>query len=346
LAPAEAAGFDDPWLDELARSIWKKPQFSMVPIDYEPVPRRAYAGRRNGNLPRVVFVGIPSDFGTAFLLHLLRRHTNLVAVVCSTRWQRTHPKADLLARIAGQVGIPVEVAANVNAPAFVRSLARYEPDVIVMASFDQILKAEPLAVPRLGWMNIHPSLLPRHRGPEPIYWSIVQGDQESGVTLHWTIPRVDAGPILAQARVRLRPHDTAGTLCKRIVRAGLGALDETLLRLEQGKTEGTLPDIDQGSYEPPVSKTELEWDQPFPSLERLVRAGQPDQPPFFTVEGERRYVTSLRNLRPRQGEQPGVLEGAARGEVLAATRDAVVVAGWRRVGHSHAVRPLRRQQFP
>lgn len=115
MTPAEASGFEDPWLEELARSIWDKPQFSMVPIDYEPVPRR-HAGRRVRSGPRVVFVGIPSDYGTAFLLHLIRRRTNLAAVVCSTRWQRTHPKADLLARIAGQAGVPVEVAASVARP--------------------------------------------------------------------------------------------------------------------------------------------------------------------------------------------------------------------------------------
>jgi methionyl-tRNA formyltransferase len=346
LALAEQLGLGDPWLDELAQSIWEKPEYSMVPIDYEPVPLQAYRRRASTEGPRVVFVGIPSDYGTAFLLHLVRRRTNLAAVVCSTRWQRTHPKADLIARIAGHIGCPVEVAANVNAAPFVRSLARYQPDLVVMASFDQILGADPLAAGRLGWMNVHPSLLPRHRGPEPIYWAIAQGDQESGVTLHWAARRIDAGPILTQRRLPIRSDDTAGTLCKRIVEAGLEALDETFLRLGRGEIEGILPDLRQGTYEPPVRQTALDWDQPYQSVERLVRAGHPDQPPFFVRQGERRFVTGVRRLRPRDREKPGLLMAGSEEEALAATRDAVVGVSWRRVGHSHAVRPLRRQQFP
>src|SRR5207253_870063 len=150
--------------------------------------------------PRVVFFGIPSDYGTAFLLHLIERRANLVAAVCSARWQRTHPKPDLIARIAGHLGRPVEVTADANAQAFVRCLKAYEPEVVVMASFDQILKAETLAVPKRGWLNIHPSLLPRHRGPEPIYWTIANGDRKGGISVHLTVPRIDAGPILAQRR--------------------------------------------------------------------------------------------------------------------------------------------------
>jgi len=153
----------------------------MVPIDLEEVPAQPYAGPRlDDRGPRVVFFGIPSDYGTAFLLHLIEKRVNLVAVVCSTRWQRTHPKADLIARIAGYLGRPVEVTADANSEAFVRCLHAYEPDIVVMASFDQILTAQTLAVPTRGWLNVHPSLLPRHRGPEPIYWTIVEGDREVG----------------------------------------------------------------------------------------------------------------------------------------------------------------------
>jgi len=131
----------------------------MVPIDYDVVPRRPYAGPREGTGPRIVFFGIPSDYGTAFFLHLIERQANIVAAVCSTRWQRTHPKADLIARIAGHLGRPVEVTSNANADAFVRCLQGYQPDVVVMASFDQILKpgADRGSEPRLAQ---HPPIAP------------------------------------------------------------------------------------------------------------------------------------------------------------------------------------------
>jgi methionyl-tRNA formyltransferase len=338
---------DDPWLDELARRIWSKPEFSMVPIDVDEVPRAPYSGpplAEHGL--RVVFFGIPSDYGTAFLLHLIERRVNLVAAVCSTRWQRTHPKADLIARIAGHLGRPVEVTADANAEAFVRCLAGYEPDVVVMASFDQILKPETLAVPKRAWLNIHPSLLPRHRGPEPIYWTIANGDREAGITVHRTVPRIDAGPILAQRRVTVAAEDTAGTLARRLVAAGLPALDETLAELESGMAQPIPTGLEAESYEPPVRQTGLDWDHPLTQIERLVRAGHPDQPPYFTYRGQRRFVYGVRRVRPRAGEPLGVTTSRLPDETLAVVRDAVVALRWRPVGHTHAVRPLARQQFP
>jgi methionyl-tRNA formyltransferase len=343
----QRSSFDDAWLDELATRIWSKPEFSMVPIDVEEVPARPYAGPRlDDHGLRIVFCGIPSDYGTAFLLHLIEKRVNLVAAVSSTRWQRTHPKPDLVGRIAGHLGRPVEVTANANAEPFVRCLQAYRPDVVVMASFDQILTAETLAVPTRGWLNIHPSLLPRHRGPEPIYWTIANGDAEAGITVHLTVPRIDAGPILAQRRTKVADNETAGTLSKKLVAEGLGALDETLARLREGKAEATPVDPKLGSYEPPVRQAELDWDQPFQRIDRLVRAGTPDQPPFFTYRGQRRYVHGIRRIRTRSGERPGALSPLPAGEMVAVVQDAVVAVRWRREGHTHAVRPLAKQQFP
>ncbi len=346
-AQDQRPGFDDPWLDELATRIWSKPEFSMVPIDVAEVPMRPYAGPRLDERGlRVVFCGIPSDYGTAFLLHLIEKRVNLVAAVCSTRWQRTHPKPDLVARIAGHLGRPVEVTANASAGPFVRCLQAYRPDVVVMASFDQILTAETLAVPVRGWLNIHPSLLPLHRGPEPIYWTIANGDTEAGITVHLTVPRIDAGPILAQRRTKVSDNETAGTLSKKLVAEGLLALDETLAQLAAGTAKAVPVDSRDGSYEPPVRHAELDWDQPLEQIDRLVRAGHPDQPPYFTSRGQRRYVYGVRGIRPRSKERRGVLTPLPAGEMLAVVRDAVVAVRWQPVGHTHAVRPLAKQQFP
>jgi len=357
VAVPQRGSLDDPWLDELSTRIWTKPEFSMVPIDVDEVPRGRYSGPPlDERGPRVVFFGIPSDYGTAFLLHLIEKRTNLVAVVCSTRWQRTHPKADLIARIAGHLGRPVEVTADANAEAFVRSLRAYQPDIVVMASFDQILAAATLAVPSRGWLNIHPSLLPRHRGPEPIYWTIANGDAEAGISVHLTVPRIDAGPILAQRRIPVLDQDTAGTLSKRLVAEGLAALDETVGRLEAGSA-GAIAPAERGSYEPPVRQTGLDWDQPYEHIDRLVRAGHPDQPPFFTHRGRRRYVYAVRRVDPdplnterlkrsHGSKAPLAWAGGPANEMLVAVRDAVVAVRWQPVGHTHAVRPLAKQQFP
>jgi len=354
-ALAQPRSLEDPWLDDLANQIWSKPEFSMVPIDYEAVPRGPYSGPRlDARGLRVVFCGIPSDYGTAFLLHLIERRVNLVAAVCSTRWQRTHPKTDLIARIAGHLGRPVEITANANAETFTRSLRAYQPDLVVMASFDQILAPETLAVPSRGWLNIHPSLLPRHRGPEPIYWTIANGDREAGITVHLTEPRIDAGPILAQRRVDVFDGETAGSLSKRLVAEGLSALDETLDGLSSGRAKPVANEFEAASYEGPVRQIGIDWDQPFAQIDRLVRAGHPDQPPYFTYRGRRRYIYAVRRVKsdaiseatgagPRA---PAPWVGGPGDEMLAIVRDAVVAVRWQPVGHTHAVRPLAKQQFP
>lgn len=346
-ALAHGRSLDDPWLSELATQIWSKEEFSMVPIDSEAVPRGPYIGPAlDEQGPRIIFCGIPSDYGTAFLLHLIERHVNLVAAVCSARWQRTHPKADLVARIAGHLGRPVEVTADANADAFVRCLKGYAPDVVVMASFDQILTAPTLEVPRRGWLNVHPSLLPRHRGPEPIYWTIANGDPEAGITVHLTVPRIDAGPILAQRRVEVLPTDTAGTLSKRLVMEGLDALDETLAALRKATARPITATPEKGSYEPPVRSTELDWDQPITRIDRLVRAGHPDQPPYVTYRGQRRYLDAVRYLRPRAHDKLGIVAGQHGEDMVVAVKDAVAAVRWRPVGHRHASQPLAKQQFP
>jgi methionyl-tRNA formyltransferase len=346
MALSRERALEDPWLAGLSEAIWSKDEFSMLPLDYRVVPRRAYRGPRlSTEGMRVVFCGIPSDYGTSFLLHLLALRSNVCAVVCSTRWQRTHPTADLLARIAGHVGRPVEVVPNVNAEAFRNCLNEYAPDVVLMASFDQIVGAPTLAVPRLGWINVHPSRLPRHRGPEPIYWTIMGGDREAGITLHWTVPRIDAGPILAQRTVAVGAAETSGSLARKLVEAGLPALEETLERLQAGDVDAREPDLAQGSYEPPVARPEVDWNQPYQVIDRLVRAGSPDQPPATVADGERRYVLAVRRLKGRRQERPGLL-AERDGHLLAATSDAVVEVTWRPFGHTHALRPLRGQQFP
>jgi methionyl-tRNA formyltransferase len=354
-ALAQPRPFADPWLDDLVDQIWSKPEFSMVPIDYEAVPRGPFSGPRLDERGlRVVFCGIPSDYGTAFLLHLIEKRVNLVAAVCSTRWQRTHPKTDLVARVAGHLGRPVEITANANAEMFVRSLRAYQPDLVVMASFDQILAPGTLAVPSRGWLNIHPSLLPRHRGPEPIYWTIAGGDREAGITVHLTEPRIDAGPILAQRRVEVFDGDTAGTLSKRLVAEGLLALDETLDALSTGRAKPLANESELGSYEGPVRQVGIDWDQPFARIDRLVRAGHPDQPPYFSYRGRRRYIYAVRRVDPDPSNVPPGTGPAAPvpwvggpgDEMLAIVRDAVIAVRWRPVGHTHAVRPLPRQQFP
>jgi methionyl-tRNA formyltransferase len=335
------------WLGELRHAVESKPEYSMIPVTFDhPPAHHAPRGKVVGEGPRIVSVGIPSDYGLSFTLALLQGSANVVGLVGSRRWQRLHPKPDLMERIGEYTGLPVHITDNINAPASQELLRGWRPDVMIMASFDQILKPATLGIPRLGWLNIHPSLLPRHRGPEPIYWALRAGDREAGITIHWVVERIDAGPIVAQRRIAVAPDETSGTLAKRLVAAGLDALQETLKDLGRGRPEGKPPDLRRGSYEVAVQPTELDLDQTAADVDRLIRAGYPDQPPYFIYEGDKRYVNNLRVLPGRVDGPPGLDGAAPNGAMRARTRDRRVELIWSRHGHSHAGRPLKRPRFP
>ncbi len=335
------------WLAQLQRAIEAKPEYSMIPVSFDQMPAyRAPRRPRRGEGPRLVFVGIPSDYGLSFALALLRGPYNVVGLLGSRRWQRPHPKPDCLLRLGEYTAIPVHCTAAVNAAPTLEVLRAWAPDVVIMASFDQILKPAALQIPHLGWLNIHPSLLPSHRGPEPIYWALRQGERVTGITIHWVEERIDAGPIVAQREVPIEADDTSGSLCKRLVAAGLAALTGVLEELRDGRPEGAPPDLRRGSYEGPVPATELSLNQPAAHVDRLIRAGYPDQPPYFIYEGEKLFATNLRLLQGTPDGAPGLDGLTADGAVRARTRDRQVELVWSRHGHFHAGPPLKRPRFP
>jgi methionyl-tRNA formyltransferase len=160
------------------------------------------------------------------------------------------------------------------------------------------------------------------------------------------VERIDAGPILEQRLTPVLPTDTAGALAKRLVAAGLEAMDTAVARLSAGDSRAVVPDLARGSYEPPVQAHRLDLRQPFAVLERHVRAGQPDQRPVFSWKGEELFAEGVRRLEERGRRRVGLGKPLAENELLAVCADAMVAVRWCREGHRHATRPLRKQQFP
>jgi methionyl-tRNA formyltransferase len=164
-----------------------------------------------------------------------------------------------------------------------------QPDVVVVAAFGQILKPALLNLPRLGCLNVHASLLPRHRGASPVAASILCGDAWSGVTLFRLDTGVDTGPILRQEMTPIGPTESAGELTDRLARMG-GRLLAEALDLEAA---GGLPPRPQptwgATYAPLLTKEDgrVDWNRPVEQVERLVRALTPWPGAFTFVEGRR-----------------------------------------------------------
>lgn len=159
----------------------------------------------------------------------------------------------------------------------VKYLADLEPDIIVVASYGQILPENVLEIPRFGCLNIHPSLLPKYRGSSPVSASILNGDEETGVTIMLMDTGLDTGPILTQIKIAIEPQDTTGSLSARLSQLGASLIVKTIPRWTDNKLQAQPQDNDHASYTRTISKQDgkIDWGLPAIEIWRRVRAFQP-----------------------------------------------------------------------
>lgn len=138
-------------------------------------------------------------------------------------------------------GLPVVEVADVNGPEMAAAIRAARPDLLVSFHFDQIFHAETLALAPQGGINLHPSLLPRHRGPVPTIWALAEPEPRFGVSLHRLVPRIDAGAILAQREVPLPRGTTASAAARALHLAGVPLLEEAVADLDAGREVTPLP---------------------------------------------------------------------------------------------------------
>ncbi len=214
-------------------------------------------------------------------------------------------------------GIPVATPIKAGAPEEIERLRGLEPDLLLLAAYGQILSPELLAVPRIGALNVHFSLLPRHRGASPIQAAILAGDEETGVTTMWMTERLDEGPIFAARRTPVGEGEDAGSLTARLANLGAACLSETLARIERGELIRDIQDSSRATYAPKIAREHARLslrDDPV-TFTRKVRAFAPKPGAYVDLEGG----VSLQILAASPGERAG---GAApAGEVLALDRE-------------------------
>jgi methionyl-tRNA formyltransferase len=225
--------------------------------------------------------------------------------------------------LALELGIPVMQPEKLRLPEAMEQLRLWDPDLIVVAAFGQILKKDVLDLPRFGCINVHASLLPRWRGAAPINAAILYGDEETGVTIMQMDVGLDTGPMLSQRSIPLTREDTAGSVFEKLSRLGAELLIDTLPDYLSGKLKPR-PQPEEGvTYAPMLEKEEgqLDFHQDVNELERRVRAFNPWPGAFMDFEGT---LLKIHQARAEAGEaavgqrliiqnQPAV---GARGGVL------------------------------
>lgn len=211
--------------------------------------------------------------------------------------------------IAVERGIPVLQPESINTPEGVAALSRLAPDLLVVAAYGQILAKEVLAAAPLGGINVHASLLPKHRGAAPINWAIYHGETKTGVTIIRMSLALDAGDILAQETIDILPDETAGELEARLGPLGARLAIETVTKLADGPIKGSPQDKSKATKAPKLTKEHglIDWSRPAAAVCSQIRAMQP-WPTAYTFL-HRQGSEPLRLLVQRAvvtGERPAI----------------------------------------
>ena len=238
---------------------------------------------------RVAFAGTP-EFALPAFEALLERHT-IVGVLTQPdrprgRGQKVEPSP--VKRAALGAGVPFAQPATLASTEGRASLEAWKPDLLVVVAYGLLLPRELLALPPLGCLNIHASLLPRWRGAAPIERAILAGDAETGVTIMQMDAGLDTGPVLLQRRLAISPNHTGGSLRDELSKLGGAALLEALEDLAAGRMKPRAQPSEGVTYAPKIAKSEarIDWSRDAREIERQVRAFDPWPVADTVFEGE------------------------------------------------------------
>jgi methionyl-tRNA formyltransferase len=213
--------------------------------------------------------------------------------------------------VAERRGFPLLKPAKIRTAEFLAELRAFHPDLLVVAAYGRILPDPVLAAARIMPINVHASLLPRHRGASPVEGAILAGDGETGVTIMRVTGKMDAGPTLLARAIPIAPGETQGTLKEKLAELGAAALLEALEKLRHGQLVETPQDESLATYTSPVKKADaiIDWSADAVRIERMVRAYDP-WPVARTRLGGDELLIWRASLEPSaSSDQPGAMPG-------------------------------------
>ncbi|MCH7959939.1 MAG: methionyl-tRNA formyltransferase [Candidatus Hydrogenedentes bacterium] len=280
---------------------------------------------------RIVVAG-SGRLGASVLVPLLESGHAVIGLIQNGRLTRGFDRrlAMLRTRLFASLDQPLGLAQRQRIPVIwldtmseteLHPLRELAPDLIVTCGFGIILKRPVLDLPKVGCMNIHSSLLPKHRGPMPFAHVILSDERESGVTFHVTEEAIDSGDILAQHAFALTPDDTAERVYQKACAVVMEHVVEVINRIESDGLSGEAQSADAATYDKGLKSEDvfIDWSRPAQEIDRLVRAGNPVRYARF-MDGDTvvQVVESTFDTAPVP-DAPGTL--------IAATPDARIATG-------------------
>ncbi len=228
---------------------------------------------------RIVIVG-QGPFGEKVLEALIRKGESVVGT-----FSPPDKRGEGMSALAEKGGIPYFRPVLMKDPQVYDDYAELKPELAILAFVTDIIPERLLAVPSLGTICYHPSLLPRHRGASAINWAIIQGDTRTGLTVFWVDKGIDTGPIILQKTVEIGPDETTGALYfNKLFPMGIDAMVEAVELIKGGKAPRIPQDESGATYEPPCDDrvAAVNFEKPAKDVYNLIRGCDP-QPGAFTI---------------------------------------------------------------
>ncbi|MGH7931218.1 MAG: methionyl-tRNA formyltransferase [Candidatus Binatia bacterium] len=299
----------------------------------------------------IVFMGTPA-IAAVTLEHLLQGPDRVVGVV--TQPDRPAGRgqenvASPVRKTAERRGIPVATPEKVRDPAFLEILKRWQPQIIVVVAYGRILPKSVLDLPPEGCLNVHYSLLPKHRGAAPAAWTIINGDKQAGVTTMQLVEKMDAGPVYLQEALPVAPHETTESLQTKLTPVGARLMLTTISRLKQRLLQAQTQDENDATFAPMIKKGDglIDWRQPAVAIERRVRGFTPWPSAYSYHDGKLLKIHRARVIDAPHEAQPGeVVRADDQGFWIATgsrilSLDEVQLEGKRRLGGVDFIRGAR-----
>lgn len=273
---------------------------------------------------RIVFFGTP-DLALPSLEAVAGRH-EVLAVVCQPdkpQGRGRNPVPPPTKVWAEEHGIEVNQPTKLNDGTFEAWLRERAPEVCVLVAYGRILKQPILDVPKHGFLNVHPSLLPRYRGPSPIQTAILMGETETGVTIMRLDSGTDTGDILLSRAVSIEAEDTTESLSKRLADAGAELIVEALELIEAGEAVFVPQDNDLANHTKMFEKDDarIHWHMRAQDIHNMVRAFQPWPVAYTLLDGEILRIHKTRVTDNTPDAPDGTVVEVTKDEIRVATGD-------------------------
>lgn len=290
---------------------------------------------------RLVFFGTPA-FAVPTLQAMLDSRHEVVGVVTQPdrpRGRGQQVVASPVKRLALQHSLPVLQPERLKDEVFLASLERWHADLGVVAAYGKILPAVVLGLPSRGLINVHASLLPRHRGAAPIHRAVIAGDAVTGVSIMGVVQALDAGPVFATVQRLIGPDDTSEQVARDLAVIGARLLVDVVGALADGRAQAVPQDEAAVTYASRLEKDEglVDWTLPAEGIHNRVRGLQPWPMAWTFLDGRRLVIVQTRRVAEPAGDT------ASPGTVLAVHRDALRVSTGRGLIDIIALQPEGRR---